>query len=70
MAKGKLGNFIQIVGLLTFLGTVLAKLMPLFKEQNPKLKKKISHIGGLLGELKEEIVDLASSSELKGKKSK
>lgn len=40
MAKSKLGNFIKIVGVLTFIGTMLGKLMPLFKEENPKLKKK------------------------------
>lgn len=70
MASSKLGNFIKIVGLLTFVGTILAKVLPLFEKEHPQLKKKISHIGGLLAELKDEIVDLASSAELKGKKKK
>lgn len=67
MAKSKLGNFIKIVGVLTFIGTMLGKLMPLFKEENPKLKKKISHIGSLLNELKDEVVELAAVFEKKKK---
>ncbi len=65
MAKNSISNFIKIVGLLGFLGTVLAKLMPLFSNQHPRLRKKIDHIGSLLAELKDEIVDLASTSEVK-----
>jgi len=67
MAKNKLGNFIKIVGILTFVGTMLSKLMPLFKEEQPKLKKKISHIGSLLSELKDEVVDLSAVIEKKKK---
>ncbi len=70
MAQSKMGNFIKIVGLLTFVGTILAKVLPLFQKEHPKLKKKIGHIGELLNELKDEIVDLASSTEVKGKKTK
>lgn len=65
MSKGKIGNFIKIVGVLTFVGTMLSKLMPLFKEENPKLKKKINHIGTLLNELKDEVVGIASVIEKK-----
>lgn len=67
MSKNKLGNFIKVVGILTFVGTMLSKLMPLLKEEQPKLKKKINHIGTLLSELKDEIVDLSSVVEKKKK---
>jgi hypothetical protein len=67
MSKSKLGNFIKIVGVLTFIGTMLSKLMPLLKEENPKLKKKISHIGSLLSEIKDEIVDLSAVVDKKRK---
>ncbi len=67
MAKNKLGNFIKIVGILTFVGTMLSKLMPLFQEEQPKLKKKINHIGSLLNELKNEVIDISSVLEKKKK---
>ncbi|QQS59962.1 hypothetical protein IPN41_02420 [Candidatus Falkowbacteria bacterium] len=67
MAKGKIANFIKIVGVLTFVGTMLSKLMPLLKEENPKLKKKINHIGSLLNELKDEVVTFASVVDKKKK---
>lgn len=67
MAKGKLANIIKIVGILTFVGTMLSKLLPLFKGENPKIQKKISHIGSLLNELKDEVVEIASSLDKKKK---
>lgn len=65
---GKVGNFIKVVGMLTVIGTVIAKVMPLLQQEHPKLKKKISHIGDLLTELKDEIADLATSAELRPRK--
>ncbi len=58
MASSKLGNTIKVIGFLTVIGTIVAKVIPLLQKENPKLKKKMSHIGDLLGELKDEIVDL------------
>lgn len=58
MAK-KLGKTIEIIGLLTILGTVITKLAPLLKNTDPKIKKKFESIVKLLIELKEEIFDLA-----------
>lgn len=67
MGKSKLGNVIKVVGVLTFVGTLLAKLVPMLKEENPKLMKKISHIGDLLTELKDEIVEVGASVTKKSK---
>jgi hypothetical protein len=61
MSKNKLGNVIKVVGVLTFVGTMLSKLVPVLQAEHPKLKKKVSHIGTLLTELKDEIVDLGSA---------
>lgn len=60
MSKNKLGNAIKVVGVLTFVGTMLSKLIPVLQAEHPKLKKKVSHIGTLLAEIKDEIVELGS----------
>jgi hypothetical protein len=59
MAK-KLGKTIEIIGLLTILGTAAAKLAPLLKNTDPKVKKKFESIIKLLIELKEEVFDLGT----------
>lgn len=64
----KLGNVVKIVGLMTVIGTVLAKLLPLLQKEHPKLKKKITHIGDLLVELKDEVVDLGALAQVKKSK--
>ena len=67
MGKSKIGNVIKVIGVLTFVGTLLAKVIPMIKDENPKLKKKISHIGDLLSELKDEIVEVGSEVQKKRK---
>lgn len=69
MAK-KIAKTIEIIGLLTILGTAAAKLAPLLKNTDPKIKKKFEGIIKLLIELKEEVMDLGSmaAKDLKKKK--
>ncbi len=67
MGKSKIGNIIKVVGVLTFVGTLVAKIMPMIKDENPKIKKKISHIGDLLSELKDEIVEVGAEIQKKRK---
>lgn len=67
MGKSKIGNIIKVVGVLTFVGTLLAKIIPMLKEENPKLKKKIGHIGDLLSELKDEIIEVGAEVQKKRK---
>ncbi len=67
MASSKIGNTIKVLGFLTIVGTVLAKALPLLKQENPKLKKKLDHIGGLLNDLKEDIVELTDMARSKKK---
>lgn len=59
MAK-KIAKTIEIIGLLTILGTAAAKLAPLLKNTDPKIKKRFESIIKLLIELKAEVVDLGS----------
>lgn len=62
MAKNtKSGNAAKIIGVLTFISALAAELMPLVQKENPKLKKKVSHIVSLLTELKDEVMDVATA---------
>ncbi len=59
MAK-KLANVVKVIGLLTILGAAAAKLAPLLKSADPKLRKKFENIMSLLVEIKEEFSDLGT----------
>jgi S-DNA-T family DNA segregation ATPase FtsK/SpoIIIE len=55
MAK-KLANVVKVVGLLTILGAAAAKLAPLLKSADPKLRRKFENIMNLLVEKKPYII--------------
>jgi hypothetical protein len=69
MAK-KLANVVKVVGLLTILGAAAAKLAPLLKSADPKLRKKFENIMNLLVEIKDEFSDLGTMAvkEIKKKR--
>ncbi len=64
----KLASAVKVIGLLTVIGAAAAKLAPLLKNANPKMRKKFETIINLLIELKEEMVDLGSMAAKEVKK--
>lgn len=66
----KLKNTVKVIGLLTVLGAAAAKLAPLLKDADPKLKKKFGVVIKHLAELKDDVTELGAmaAKELKKKK--
>lgn len=59
MAKRTFSQSAKVVGVLTVISALASELLPLVQKENPKLKKKATHIVALITELKEEIMDVA-----------
>jgi len=66
----KLKNAIKVIGLLTILGAAAAKMAPLLKSADPKLRKKFENILSLLIEIKEDIMDIGEIAKKEIKKAK
>ncbi len=66
----KLKNTIKVIGLLTILGAAAAKMAPLLKSADPKLRKKFENILSLLIEIKEDIMDIGEIAKKEIKKAK
>ena len=70
MAKSKITQSAKLLGVLTFVSAMVTELLPLVQKENPKLKKKISHIISLLSDLKDEVLDVAGEIKKIGGKKK
>jgi len=66
----KLKNTVIVIGLLTILGAAAAKLAPLLKSADPKIRKKFEHILTLLIEIKDDLSDIGTMAKKEIKKAR